>query len=66
VFAAEGAKVIAGARRESELEELVSQIRAAGGEVAAMAGGVLVRKDMDRCGRSLGKPSGKVVASCRS
>lgn len=50
VFAAEGAKVIAGARRESKLEELVAQIRSAGGEVAAMAGDVLSRKDTDRCG----------------
>lgn len=38
LFDAEGAKVIAGARRESELEELVAQIRAAGGKADRMAG----------------------------
>jgi NAD(P)-dependent dehydrogenase (short-subunit alcohol dehydrogenase family) len=40
LFAAEGAKVIAGARRGGELDELVAEIRVAGGEAAAVAGDV--------------------------
>src|SRR5207249_876095 len=40
LFAEEGAKVIVGARRKGELDELVAQIRAAGGEAAALAGDV--------------------------
>ncbi|MEH6484728.1 MULTISPECIES: SDR family oxidoreductase [Pseudomonas] len=40
LFAAEGAKVIVGARRESELNDLVAEIRAAGGEALALAGDV--------------------------
>lgn len=40
LFAAEGAKVVAGARREAELKELVREIRAAGGEALALAGDV--------------------------
>ncbi|NTF40664.1 SDR family oxidoreductase [Rhizobium rhizogenes] len=40
LFAAEGAKVIVGARRSAELESLVADIKAAGGEAAALAGDV--------------------------
>jgi len=40
LFAAEGAKVVAGARRKGELEELVAQIRQAGGDAVALAGDV--------------------------
>ena len=40
LFAQEGAKVVVGARREAELEELVREIRAAGGEALALAGDV--------------------------
>jgi NAD(P)-dependent dehydrogenase (short-subunit alcohol dehydrogenase family) len=40
LFAAEGAKVIVGARRGAELENLVAEIKAAGGEAAALAGDV--------------------------
>lgn len=40
LFAAEGARVVVGARRASELDQLVSEIHAAGGEVAALAGDV--------------------------
>jgi NAD(P)-dependent dehydrogenase (short-subunit alcohol dehydrogenase family) len=40
LFAAEGAKVVVGARRQGELDELVSEIRAAGGEAVALAGDV--------------------------
>ncbi|HKP23929.1 MAG TPA: SDR family oxidoreductase [Dongiaceae bacterium] len=40
LFAAEGAKVVVGARREAELKELVREIRAAGGEALALAGDV--------------------------
>ncbi len=40
LFAAEGAKVVVGARREAELAELVREIRAAGGEALALAGDV--------------------------
>jgi NAD(P)-dependent dehydrogenase (short-subunit alcohol dehydrogenase family) len=39
-FAAEGAKVVVGARRESELADLVAEIRADGGEAVALAGDV--------------------------
>jgi NAD(P)-dependent dehydrogenase (short-subunit alcohol dehydrogenase family) len=40
LFAAEGAKVVAGARRASELDRLVTEIQAAGGEAVALAGDV--------------------------
>jgi len=40
LFAAEGAKVVVGARRASELASLVAEIEAAGGQAAALAGDV--------------------------
>jgi NAD(P)-dependent dehydrogenase (short-subunit alcohol dehydrogenase family) len=40
LFAAEGAKVVVGARRASELDQLVSDIHAAGGQAVALAGDV--------------------------
>jgi hypothetical protein len=40
LFAQEGAKVVAGARREAELAELVREIKVAGGEALALAGDV--------------------------
>ncbi|SDU24076.1 NAD(P)-dependent dehydrogenase, short-chain alcohol dehydrogenase family [Verrucomicrobium sp. GAS474] len=40
LFAAEGAKVVVGARRESELATLVAEIEAAGGQAVALAGDV--------------------------
>jgi NAD(P)-dependent dehydrogenase (short-subunit alcohol dehydrogenase family) len=40
LFAAEGAKVIVGARRESELNSLVAEIAADGGAAAALAGDI--------------------------
>jgi NAD(P)-dependent dehydrogenase (short-subunit alcohol dehydrogenase family) len=40
LFAAEGAKVVVGARRESELASLVAEIKAAGGTAVALAGDV--------------------------
>ena len=41
LFAREGAKVVAGARRESELINLVAEIKAAGGDAVALAGDVM-------------------------
>ena len=40
LFAAEGAKVVVGARRKAELDELAAEIRSAGGEASALAGDV--------------------------
>ncbi|SFN17734.1 SDR family oxidoreductase [Variovorax sp. OV329] len=40
LFAAEGAKVVVGARRQAELDELVGEISAAGGRAVALAGDV--------------------------
>ncbi len=40
LFAAEGAQVVAGARRGAELDRLVSAVTAAGGELVALAGDV--------------------------
>lgn len=40
LFAAEGASVIVGARRQAELDSLVSEIEAAGGRAVAVAGDV--------------------------
>ena len=40
LFAAEGAKVAVGARRESELASLVAEIKASGGTAVALAGDV--------------------------
>jgi NAD(P)-dependent dehydrogenase (short-subunit alcohol dehydrogenase family) len=40
LFAAEGAKVVVGARRKEELETLVAEIEAAGGKAVALAGDV--------------------------
>lgn len=59
LFAQEGAKVVVGARRNAELEELVAQIRQAGGDAVALAGDVrdesyaraLVELAVERYGR---------------
>jgi NAD(P)-dependent dehydrogenase (short-subunit alcohol dehydrogenase family) len=40
LFAAEGAKVVVGARRTAELETLVAEIKGSGGQAAALAGDV--------------------------
>ncbi len=40
LFAAEGAKVVVGARRQAELDSLVAEITAAGGQAIALAGDV--------------------------
>ncbi|ARO22213.1 glucose dehydrogenase [Rhizobium sp. S9] len=40
LFAAEGAKVIVGARRQAELDSLVAEIKAEGGDAVAVAGDV--------------------------
>jgi hypothetical protein len=40
LFAAEGARLIVGARRQGELDDLVAQIRASGAEAVALAGDV--------------------------
>jgi NAD(P)-dependent dehydrogenase (short-subunit alcohol dehydrogenase family) len=40
LFAAEGAKLVVGARRASELDKLVTEINATGGEAVALAGDV--------------------------
>ena len=40
LFAAEGAKVVAGARRQAELDALVAEIASDGGEAAALAGDI--------------------------
>src|SRR5690348_18388236 len=40
LFAVEGAKVVAGARRKEELDTLVAEIEAAGGKAVALAGDV--------------------------
>lgn len=59
LFAQEGARVVVGARRNAELEELVAQIRQAGGDAVALAGDVrdesyaraLVELAVERYGR---------------
>jgi hypothetical protein len=40
LFAAEGAKLVVGARRKAELDDLVAEIKAAGGDAVALAGDV--------------------------
>lgn len=40
LFAAEGARVVVGARRQAELDSLVAEIKAAGGQAVALAGDV--------------------------
>ena len=40
LFAAEGARVVVGARRRAELDSLVAEIEAAGGSAVAVAGDV--------------------------
>lgn len=40
LFAAEGAKLVLGARRDAELQSLVAEIEAAGGDAVALAGDV--------------------------
>ncbi|WP_455428102.1 SDR family oxidoreductase [Dryocola sp. LX212] len=59
LFAAQGAKVVVGARREAELARLVDEIKAAGGEAVSLAGDVsdeaygkaLVAKAVETWGR---------------
>jgi NAD(P)-dependent dehydrogenase (short-subunit alcohol dehydrogenase family) len=59
LFAAEGARVVVGARRKGELDELVAQIRATDGQATALAGDVrsedyakaLVALALERFGR---------------
>lgn len=41
LFAQEGARVVVGARRQAELDSLVAQIKAAGGDAIALAGDVV-------------------------
>ena len=41
LFAAEGARVVVGARRQAELDSLLAEIAEAGGEAAALAGDVV-------------------------
>ena len=40
LFASEGAKLVVGARRKTELDSLVSEIEGSGGQAAALAGDV--------------------------
>lgn len=40
LFAAEGARLVVGARRQAELDSLVAEIKAAGGQAVALAGDV--------------------------
>jgi NADP-dependent 3-hydroxy acid dehydrogenase YdfG len=40
LFAAEGARLVIGARRAGELEDVAAQIRAGGGDAVALAGDV--------------------------
>lgn len=47
-FAAEGAKVIVGSRRQGEIDALVAEIKRAGGEAVALAVDVAKRPDVDR------------------
>ncbi|MCP3104933.1 SDR family oxidoreductase [Myxococcus sp. K15C18031901] len=59
LFAAEGAKVVLGARRQAELDAVVADIQAAGGQAVALAGDVrseayakaLVGRALERFGR---------------
>lgn len=59
LFAAEGARLVVGARRQRELDNLVAEIKLAGGEAVAVAGDVrdeafhqaLVRAAVDSYGR---------------
>ncbi len=59
LFAAEGAKLVVGARRQNELNKLVAEIEAAGGKAVAVAGDVrsedyakaLVKEAVDNYGR---------------
>jgi NAD(P)-dependent dehydrogenase (short-subunit alcohol dehydrogenase family) len=59
LFAAEGAKVVVGARRQGELDSLVDEIKTAGGDAVAIAGDVrsevyhqsLVAAAIDRFGK---------------
>jgi NAD(P)-dependent dehydrogenase (short-subunit alcohol dehydrogenase family) len=59
LFAAEGARLVVGARRQAELDSLVAEIEAAGGQAIAVAGDVkdeafhqaLVRAAMETYGR---------------
>ena len=59
LFAAEGAKVVVGARRQAELDSLVAEINAEGGNAVALAGDVrsedyhkaLVARAVERYGR---------------
>jgi NADP-dependent 3-hydroxy acid dehydrogenase YdfG len=40
LFASEGAKLVVGARRKTELDSLVTEIEGSGGQAAALAGDV--------------------------
>jgi NAD(P)-dependent dehydrogenase (short-subunit alcohol dehydrogenase family) len=59
LFAEQGAKVVVGARRQAELDALIAEIEAAGGQAVAVAGDVrseayhqaLVQAAVDRFGR---------------
>src|SRR6478752_1412490 len=59
LFAAEGARVVVGARRQAELDSLVAEIEAEGGNAVALAGDVrsedyhraLVALAVDRYGK---------------
>ena len=59
-FAAEGAKLVVAARRQAELDALVSEIRKAGGEAIALAADVGKRPDVDAVVQMAGERFGRV------
>jgi NAD(P)-dependent dehydrogenase (short-subunit alcohol dehydrogenase family) len=48
LFAAEGAKVVAADWHQGSLDEVVAEVKAAGGEITGVQGNVAVREDCDR------------------
>jgi NAD(P)-dependent dehydrogenase (short-subunit alcohol dehydrogenase family) len=63
-FAAEGAKVVAAARREGPLQELVKLISEKGGEVVACATDIAKREDVDRLVQATVERFGRLDVMC--
>ena len=66
LFAKEGAKVVAAEWNQTTLDEVVAEVKAAGGEIAGVQGDVSKREDAERIVRSAIDNFGKLDVLCNN